>query len=310
LSYTRPENLMEALMLNTTSLSALALLFGGCAAKTTPETAAPVQAAVEAPAAEAAPASSSTAAADVKWTVVYPDQPDGPQMVLLSGNPKEGAFSFIVKLPAGHASGLHSHPAAFHGVTVSGTVTNGLTAEDAKDIAAGSMWSQAADEAHYTGCTAEADCYFVGHMEGAMGTVPTETAAEASTMVLTAAADIAFKPINPEQPEGPGMVPVSGDMTSGPFTALVRFPAGVMSPKHSHSASYSAAVISGSVSHGEGDALTAGSYWNQVGGGVHVTGCSSDTDCIFFVAMDGAMDMTPAEEAATEEAATEEAATE
>jgi quercetin dioxygenase-like cupin family protein len=231
-------------------------------------------------------------------------------MSLISGNPKAGSFAALVKLPAGSASKLHSHPASMVGVTISGTVTNGRTAEDAQEIPAGSMWTQAGEEAHFTGCTADADCYFIGHMDGAMGTVPAETAAEASTMVVTNAADIAYKPANPKQPKGPGMAPVSGDMTSGAFTALVHFPAGAMSPKHSHSASYNAAVVSGSISHGEGDSLAPGSHWFQSGGDVHVTGCSGETDCVFFVAMDGAMSMTPAEEAAPEEAATEEAATE
>ena len=299
-------------MLNKISLSTLALLFTGCAAKTNPETAAPEQAATEAPAPapEAAPASSKTAAADVQWKAVYPDQPDGPQMSLLSGNPKEGSFSALVKLPAGSASKLHSHPASMVGITISGTVTNGRTAEDAQEIPAGSMWTQVSDEAHFTGCTADADCYFIGHMDGAMGTIPAETAAEASTMVVTNAADIDFKPVNPAKPKGPGMDVVSGDMTSGPFTALVHFPAGAMSPKHSHLASYNAAVVAGSISHGGGDALTTGSHWFQASGDTHVTGCSSETDCVFYVSMDGAMSMIPAEEAAPTEAAPTEAAAE
>ena len=213
-------------------------------------------------------------------------------MALVNGNPKEGAFTAVVKLPAGHASPLHTHPATLQGFVLSGTVTNGRTAEDAAAITAGSMWTQAGDEVHYTGCTEDADCIFVGRMEGAMGTTPAETAAEASTMTVTAAADIAYSPVNPEKPEGPGMLQTSGDMKTGPFTALVSFPAGATSPKHSHTATYSGVVVSGAVSHG-GDAMTAGSYWTQIGGEVHTTGCSSEEACVFFVAMDGAMDMVP-----------------
>jgi quercetin dioxygenase-like cupin family protein len=294
---------------NHISISILAFLVGGCSAKTaTPEVAAPAETAA------AVPSSSSTAAADVKWMAIYPDQPDGPQMSLLAGNPKEGAFSAIVKLPAGHASKLHTHPATLHAVVVSGTIKNGRTAEDSPEITAGGMWTQPADEAHFTGCSEDADCIFIGSMEGAMGTTPSDDAAEASTQTVTAAGDLTFSPVNPEKPEGPGMMVLSGDMKTGAFNALVHFPAGATSPKHSHSASYSAAVVSGSVSHGEGADMTTGSYWNQVGGEVHTTGCASEEPCVFFVSMDGAMDMTPAEapaEAATEapaEAATEAAA--
>ena len=275
------------------SSSIFALILGGCPAKTTPETAAPKQAAVAAPAAEDA-AEAAPAAAD-DWKVIYPDKPDGPKMKLLSGNPKEGAFSAMVKLPAGHSSELHTHPATFHGVTLTGTVTNGRTAEDAVEIGPGSVWTQPGDEAHFTGCTADADCIFVGSMEGAMGTNPADTPAEKSTQTVTAAADINFKPANPEQPEGPGMFPLSGDLTKEAFTAVVNFPAGLTSPKHSHTAAYAAAVVSGTVNHGEGDGLTTGDHWKQSGGGVHITACTDESPCIFFVAMDGAMDMVPAE---------------
>ena len=281
-------------MANQLSLSVLTLLVGGCGPKATTPTAAPEQAAVEAPAPAPAPTSSATNAADAKWMPVYADKPDGPMMTLVSGNPKEGAFTAVVKLPAGHASPLHTHPANLQGIVLSGTVTNGRTAEDAASITAGSMWTQAADEVHYTGCTEEADCIFVGRMEGAMGTTPAEAAAEASTMTVTAAADIVYSPVNPEKPEGPGMLQTSGDMKTGPFTALVSFPAGATSPKHSHSATYSGVVVSGSVSHGA-DAMDAGSYWTQIGGEVHTTGCASEEACVFFVAMEGAMDMVPAE---------------
>ena len=160
------------------SLSVLALLVGGCAAKTvTPDVVAPAPAEAEAP----APTSFVTAADDVKWMAVYPDQPDGPQMALLSGNPKEGGFSAMVKLPAGQASELHSHPATLHAVVVSGTVKNGRTAEDSPEITAGGVWTQPAGEAHFTGCTEEAVCVFFVAMDGAMDMTPAEAPAEAAT---------------------------------------------------------------------------------------------------------------------------------
>jgi quercetin dioxygenase-like cupin family protein len=268
--------------------SLVALVLGGCAAKS--EIATPAVPQVEAAAAvvaEVAPTSD--------WKLIFPDQPDGPQMLVLSGNPAEGPLSAMVKLPAGHASPLHSHPANFFGIAVSGTITNGRIAEEAKELAPGDTWTEPAGEVHYTGCTAAADCVFVGHMDGPMGITPAEAPAETSSMKVTAAADLVFKPANPAQPDGPGISPVFGDLTTGPFSALVHFPAGFTGPKHSHTASYSGAVVSGTISHGEGENMGAGEDWKQAGGAVHVTNCASDTPCVFYVAMDGAMDMIPAE---------------
>ena len=292
------------------SITALALLFAGCATKAPAEPAAPVEPVVEAepaPAPAPAPASSATAAADVQWKPVFPDQPDGPMMSLVSGNPKEGGFSAIVKLPAGHASDLHSHPANLTGVVFSGTVTNGRTAEEAAEISAGSMWIQPGNEVHFTGCTEEADCIFVGHMDGPMGRTASENAAEASTMVVTASSDVGFEPINPEQPQGPGMVTLTGDRATGPFTALVSFPAGATSPLHSHAATYSGIVVSGVIGDGDSGELGVGSHWTRVAEEVHQTGCSGEESCVFYVSMEGAFSMTPAEAPADAEAPAEEA---
>jgi len=287
------------------------LLLGACAARTPAPAPTPEAAPEEAPAAASdepeAPASSSTPAADVKWAPLNPEKPDGPQLAVLNGNPAEGAFSALVKVPAGFSSGLHTHPVNFTGVAVAGSLGSGRTVEDAKTLAVGDLWTDTAGEAHVTVCSEDAECIFVGYMEGAMAMNPEENPAEASTMSLTAAGDIAYNPVNPEKPEGPGMVVLTGDMTAGAFTALVRFPAGAQAPEHSHTASYSAAVVSGVVSHGGPDGLSAGSHWTQAGGGAHTTGCNEGADCVFFVSMDGAMDMTPTAPPADEAAVGTEA---
>ena len=85
----------------------------------------------------------------------------------------------------------------------------------------------------------------------------------------------------------------AGDKAAGPFTALVKFPGGAQSPEHSHSSTYSAVVVSGTVSNGDAAALGAGSHWTEIGGEVHTTGCPSEDDCVFYASMDGAFDMKP-----------------
>jgi quercetin dioxygenase-like cupin family protein len=281
-------------MKNTISLSFLSLLVG-CAAKTAPvETVEPpaVEEAAPAEAPAPAPASSSTAAADVQWAPFNPEQPEGIQLAILQGNPSEGAFAALVKFPAGHASPVHSHPANFTGLTVSGTVQNGRSADDNVTMGAGTVWTQPANEVHYTGCTEDADCIVVAHMDGAMGMAPAEAPMEGEMqMTVTTAADMPFSPVNPEMPEGPQMFVASGDMATGSFRSVVQFPGGMASPEHHHSATYSGVVLSGSMAHGTPDALGAGSHWTQQGGEAHVTGCASEEPCLFFISMEGAFDM-------------------
>ena len=216
-------------------------------------------------------------------------------MAVIHGSPKTGPVTFIFKLPAGHSAGLHTHPSNFSGAVVSGTIVQGKSAEQNKNLPAGSAWTQNANQAHYTACAKEADCFVVGHFDGPFGTVPAETVFEGENKAISTHADEAtFTPLNPKMPKGPHMFVLSGDHTKGPFQALVKLPAGFNAPPHSHAASYAGATISGSMQKNGGAALPAGSFWAQAGNQVHTNACVSETPCIFFVSMDGAFTMTPA----------------
>ena len=309
------------------SFPTIAVLSFGCAAK------APTAEVIEAPpaadgaseaesseesadeAAEATttPVSTKMTAEEIQWRT-NPEAPDGPQMAMLRGNPAEGAFTFMAKFPAGYVSDVHSHSNDFAGVVVSGTLHHGRSADDFVSMTAGDTLAQPGSEVHYTACAEETECIIVGHMGGAMDTLPADAPAEGElSMVITAADQVEFTPLNPKAPEGPGMFVIHGDRSAGAFQALVKFPAGAASPDHNHTHTYSAAVLKGTVKHSEGN-LSSGSAWSNVGGTNHVTACeSADGDCIFFASMDGAFDMNladappssdapPAEEAPAEEA--------
>jgi quercetin dioxygenase-like cupin family protein len=240
------------------------------------------------------PAPSATTAGDAKWMPANPDKPGGPHMAVISGTPKEGAFTALGKFPAGMATPLHSHSANFTGVVISGTVQSGRSPDDHATLTAGTTWTEPKGEVHFTGCTKDAECIIAFHMSGAMSMVPAKTATEGEMKGGSTAPDKrTWKPINPKKSEGPQMMVLSGDMAKGPFQALVSLPGGSSSPEHSHSSTYSAAVLSGGVTHGGPDALSAGSFWTEKGGHPHVTGCSSDEACVFFACMDGPFDMKP-----------------
>jgi quercetin dioxygenase-like cupin family protein len=283
------------------TLSAITCLGVGCAAKTTAVEPAPVVEEIEvvetveepqAPAPEAV--SMVTLAADTEWAPINPEDPEGMQWSVIDGNPGEGAFVGLVKMPAGYATPVHSHPANFLGVALAGTALNGRSAEDHRLIPPGTVWTEPAGEVHFTGCTEEADCIFVGHMDGAIGMNPAEGPMEGDMqMTATALEDMSFVPVNPDAPGGPAAFVFEGEMEAGPFRALVSYPAGASSPEHTHSASYSGVVLGGELAHGQADAMGPGSSWTEVGGDAHVTSCVSEEACFFLVSFQGAFDMVP-----------------
>lgn len=115
---------------------------------------------------------------------------------------------------------------------------------------------------------------------------------------MTAAADQKWTPMDPNNPSGPQVAIVDGDM-KGPTHFLMKAPAGFKAPLHSHTADYSAVVVQGEWSHGntEADAKTfgPGSSWVQTGKMDHHDACTSKSgDCIVAIFVKGPMDFVPA----------------
>ena len=287
------------------SLIALAVLGTGCAAKTAPKESVPVEPS-EAPseAAEAvteseetqAPAAvtSHTLAADVAWNPAFPDREVSPEMALVAGNPKEGAFTFMVRFPAGHKEDIHSHPADFTGIVTSGVVNHGRSADEFDSISEGSVFVQPAEEVHYTACANDEPCSFVGHLSGPMVMNPAEAPEEGEMQYRVIDAEgVGYEALNPQQPQGPKMAVLVGDRTAGAFQALVNLPAGASGPMHYHSSTYSAVLLMGAVETADGTRLPAGSYWTTAGGEPHITSCVSESACVFYAVMEGAFDMVP-----------------
>lgn len=92
------------------------------------------------------------------------------------------------------------------------------------------------------------------------------------------------------QPTGIGPLQAAdayGDKSTGEHSTFIKLPAGFVSPLHAHTGDYHAVVLTGvivNVEPGEKDVpLSAGSYWTQEGGKMHVTKCIGPTECTFFV---------------------------
>jgi uncharacterized RmlC-like cupin family protein len=100
--------------------------------------------------------------------------------------------------------------------------------------------------------------------------------------------------------EGVGFAPLIGDRFADPYMAMVRLPAGLVSPSHVKSANMFGVVLSGTISHIAVGAdastevlLPKGSFYKIPAGIGHVSKCLSAEDCITFVYQDGKFDFLP-----------------
>ena len=98
-------------------------------------------------------------------------------------------------------------------------------------------------------------------------------------------------------PEGVAFAPLSGDRWTEAYFAMVRLPAGTVSPVHTKSASMFGLVIEGQMTHAVPGADAApigpGSYLEVPAQMAHISACVSDTDCVTMLYQDGAFDFVP-----------------
>jgi quercetin dioxygenase-like cupin family protein len=107
-----------------------------------------------------------TAAADLQWSPMDPSHPDGPQLAVASGNPKTGPASVYMKFPAGFDSGWHTHKNWYVATVVKGTLTaQGQGDAAAKELPAGSYFSEPGGKNHKNTCLAGSECILFAYIE-------------------------------------------------------------------------------------------------------------------------------------------------
>src|ERR1700757_5526785 len=103
-----------------------------------------------------------------------------------------------------------------------------------------------------------------------------------------------------ELPERKGMqfAVLSGDSKTGPYTQIRKVPAGTDNPLHSHSSEIKNVIINGvwytgpnltsAKDFGPGSVIIMPADW------VHVSGCRSGSECVFYQQGKGKFDFKPA----------------
>ena len=230
------------------------------------------------------------ALADMPFRPFNPKKPEGINVYAIVGTPGGGAFSAIVRFPAGFKTPLHSHDYAYDGIALSDGLFHGSSDNDVHDVAKGSLWRQPAKEPHVDGCKGESFCYFLVSFEGPVNMVPEKAPASETHSSVTAPDAIAWKELR----GGVKMATIRGDHTQGPFLALIDFPAGLKTSVHTHTASFGGVLLSGTHHRGASEdalhTLTANGVWFEPSGSPHMEQCGAEANCIFFVAFDGALD--------------------
>lgn len=104
-------------------------------------------------------------------------------------------------------------------------------------------------------------------------------------------------------PEGVGFAALVGDRFAEPYMAMVRLPAGLVSPAHVKSANMFGVVVSGTITHVAVGAdpssevlLPAGSFYEVPAKLAHLSKCVSETDCVTFLYQDGKFDFLPVDQ--------------
>ena len=100
--------------------------------------------------------------------------------------------------------------------------------------------------------------------------------------------------------EGVGFAPLQGNRFKESYMAMVRLPAGLISPAHMKSANMYGLVISGTLTNiavGADPAsaikLPTGSYYKIPAGLAHISNCVSSIDCVTFLYQDEKFDFLP-----------------
>jgi len=102
--------------------------------------------------------------------------------------------------------------------------------------------------------------------------------------------------------EGVGFAPLIGKRFEEAYMAMVKLPAGLISPAHVKSSNMFGVVISGTITHlavgsepSQEIPLSVGAFYKVPAGIAHVSKCISKEDCVTFLYQDGKFDFVPVE---------------
>jgi mannose-6-phosphate isomerase-like protein (cupin superfamily) len=120
------------------------------------------------------------------------------------------------------------------------------------------------------------------------------SAGETGKSMVVAQADLKWKAMGNA---GVAAAPVSGDMEKGPSRFFLKYPVGLVTPLHTHTANHHVTVVSGSITltvGGKDYRLGPGSYFMLADRAPHVAKVEGNQEAVFFIQADGPWDVVMA----------------
>lgn len=119
-------------------------------------------------------------------------------------------------------------------------------------------------------------------------------ALETGKSIVMTPSDLKWKTMGPS---GVASAEVSGEMGKGPCRFFLKYPAGLVTPLHHHTANHHVTVISGTITlsvGGKDHRLGPGAYFMLADRAAHVAKVESKEDAVFFIQADGPWDVVMA----------------
>ena len=119
------------------------------------------------------------------------------------------------------------------------------------------------------------------------------SAGESGKSVVVPKGDLKWKTVNDA---GVAVALVSGDMDKGPSRFFLKYPVGLTTPLHFHSADHHVAMISGTITltvGGKEHRIGPGSYFMLADKAPHIGKVEGSEDAVFFIQADGPWDVVP-----------------
>ena len=115
-------------------------------------------------------------------------------------------------------------------------------------------------------------------------------AAAAGSAVVVTKADLKWKDLG----NGVTAAPVSGDMEKGASRFFLKYPVGLVTPKHHHNADHYVTVVSGAITltvEGKEHKLGPGAYFALTKKVPHTAKVEGNEPAVFFIQADGPWDV-------------------
>ena len=107
---------------------------------------------------------------DMEWAEIRPGSP--VSVITLWGDPSQGEYGRLLKLPAGFSPPTHAHSGDYHGINLAGNWRHGFDGGAERELAPGSYVFQPGTAMHNDACIGPGDCIIFLHQHEKSDFIP------------------------------------------------------------------------------------------------------------------------------------------